>query len=354
MFLTRSFITKPIFLLAFTILAVLPTKIIANPSPFNFEIRQVSTPATIKEKLPSDWPEDGILTFPESQRKPWIQAIQSAKKEIKMAAYKLSDSKIVEELIKAHEKGVKVDILIQPYTFEHDKSANVKSPIEELKSKGIGIHTAASMFNQVHHKLILIDGKWGCLGTGNLDAESFDGDSSADATSCRDFLVTITDADLLNSIKTVLQADIDHKRIVFPQSQLVWGPEDQRSIFLKMINSAKTSIAIYQQDFQDKGIAEAVAEAARQGVKVDVLMMPYPFSKKEDKNIPNQDIIKQAGGKVHLNTKYYIHAKVLIIDSEDNDNAMMYVGSCNFYPESIDRNRELGLLIKIISKFPKC
>lgn len=356
MIFSRRSLTKP--LLLFVTFVALSTKTIAGIHPFNFEIGQVSTPEVIKEKLPSDWLEHGVITFPESQRAPWIKAIQSAKKEIKMAAYKLSDPQIVEQLIKARDRGITVDILIQPYTFEHDKSANLKSPIEELKNKGINIHTASSMFNQVHHKLILVDGEWGCLGTGNLDAESFDGDPKVEAAPCRDFLVTITNSDLLNAINAIFQADIEHKRLAFPQSQLVWGPEDQRSVFLKMINSAKKTIRIYQQDFQDKGIAEAVAEAARQGVKVEVLMMPYPFSKKEDRNIPNQDFIRQAGGQIYLHTKYYMHAKVLIIDAEDKDNGIMYVGSCNFYPESIDRNRELGVLIndpgqisKVLEKF---
>lgn len=339
-------VRSSLILLFFATLSVLPTQTIANTHPFNFRIEQVSTPEVIKEKLPPDWPEDGILTFPEAQRDPWIRAIKSAKKEIKMAAYKLSDHQIIDQLVEARARGVKVEILIEPYVFTHELSANIKSPIEELKNKGVSIYAASKKFNQVHHKLILIDGEWGFLGTGNLDTESFDGDKSVGAAPCRDFLVTITNPDLLKAIEGIFQADTEHKPVTFPQSQLVWGPEDQRSIFLKMINSAKKSIIIYQQDFQDKGIAEAVAEAARQGVKVEVLMMPYPFSKKEDKNIPNQDLIRQAGGQIYLHTNYYIHAKVLLIDQEDEENAMMYVGSCNFYPESIDRNRELGVLIK--------
>lgn len=37
----------------------------------------------------------------------------------------------------------------------------------------------------------------------------------------------------------------------------------------------------------------------------------------------------------------YIHAKVLIVDDKE-----MYVGSSNFYANSIDQTRELGILIK--------
>lgn len=111
-----------------------------------------------------------------------------------------------------------------------------------------------------------------------------------------------------------------------------------------MINSARKSIRIYQQDFTDIGIAQAVAGAARAGVNVEVIMMPFPFSKSEDKNTPNQNLIQEAGGKIYLHTHHYIHAKVMIIDAEDVENRLMYIGSCNFYTPSLDQTRELGLL----------
>ena len=87
------------------------------------------------------------------------------------------------------------------------------------------------------------------------------------------------------------------------------------------------------------GIAQAVAGAARAGVDVRVLMMPFPFSKTKDNNVPNQELMGQAGAQVGLNTSNYIHAKVMIVDGKT-----MYVGSCNFYTPSLDQTRELGLL----------
>jgi phosphatidylserine/phosphatidylglycerophosphate/cardiolipin synthase-like enzyme len=111
-----------------------------------------------------------------------------------------------------------------------------------------------------------------------------------------------------------------------------------------MINSARKSIRIYQQDFTDVGIAQAVAGAARAGVIVEVVMMPFPFSKSEDKNIPNQKLIQEAGGKVYLHNYHYMHAKVMIIDGNDTDNRLMYIGSCNFFTPSLDQTRELGVL----------
>jgi phosphatidylserine/phosphatidylglycerophosphate/cardiolipin synthase-like enzyme len=183
------------------------------------------------------------------------------------------------------------------------------------------------------------------ISTGNLDAETFDSVPTISPAPCRDFAITITNPKILEELATMFKADITDKRISPPlSSQLVWGPDNQRNVFLRMINSARKSIRIYQQDFTDVCIAQAVAGAARDGVKVEVVMMPYPFSKTEDKNIPNQKLIQEAGGRIYLHNYHYMHAKVMIIDGEDADNRLMYIGSCNFYTPSLDQTRELGVL----------
>lgn len=305
----------------------------------------VSTEQAIQDLLPTGWPKNGLLVFPDAGRQAWLDAINSAKESIQMAAYKLSDETIVNAVVNAAKKQVKVDILIQPEIHKHGQSLNVESPIDLLKNAGIQVYTLSTRFNQAHYKMIIVDGKWGMVSTGNLDAETFDGVPTISAAPCRDFAITITNPKMLQELAAVFKADIADKRISPPlSSQLVWGPDNQRSVFLRMINSARKSIRIYQQDFTDPGVAQAVAGAARNGVAVEIVMMPFPFSKTEDKNIPNQDLIRSAGGKVYLHNHHYMHAKVVVIDGDDADNRLMYVGSCNFYTPSIDQTRELGVL----------
>jgi phosphatidylserine/phosphatidylglycerophosphate/cardiolipin synthase-like enzyme len=74
-------------------------------------------------------------------------------------------------------------------------------------------------------------------------------------------------------------------------------------------------------------------------------MMPFPFSKSEDKNIPNQNLMKDAGVSIGLFEDLYVHAKIIIVDDK-----VMYVGSGNFYTSSIDQTRELGIIIKNASQ----
>jgi cardiolipin synthase len=317
-----------------------------SPTLSSLAPEAVSTKEDIQTLLPNEWPSSGLLIFPDVGRKAWLDAINSAKKSIQMAAYKLSDEAIMNAIIKAiNNNHIKVDILIQPEIHKHGQSLNVETPIDLLKKEGIHVHTLSNRFNQAHYKMIIVDEKWGMVSSGNLDSESFDSVPTISAAACRDFAITITNPKIVEELSKVYKADIIDKRISPPfSSQLVWGPDNQRSVFLRMINSARKSIRIYQQDFTDIGIVQAVAGAARAGVMVEVIMMPFPFGKTEDKNIPNQKLIQVAGGKVYLHTYHYMHAKVMIIDGDYADNRLMYIGSCNFYTPSLDQTRELGVL----------
>jgi len=317
-----------------------------SPALSSLAPKAVSTKQAIQAMLPAGWPSNGLQIFPDAGRQAWLDAINSAKQSIQMAAYKLSDEAIVSAIISAMKtKKIEVDVLIQPEICKHGQSLNVESPIDLFGKEGIRVHTLSNRFNQAHYKMVIIDGKWGMISTGNLDAETFNGVSTISAAPCRDFAITITNPEIIEELAAIFKADITDKRVSPPlSSQLVWGPDNQRSVFLRMINSARKSIRIYQQDFTDIGIAQAVAGAARAGVAVEIIMMPFPFSKGEDKNIPNQELVRKAGGKVYLHTYHYIHAKVMIIDADDTDNRLMYIGSCNFYTPSLDQTRELGIL----------
>lgn len=292
-------------------------------------------------QVPSDWNENSVFIMPEIGRKPWIEAIDNAEKTIDMAAYKVSDPIIIESLKKAGKRGVKINLLIEPFTFEHAASANTTSPIEVFKEFA-SVYTLSERFNQAHSKMIIVDQEWGLISTGNLDAESFDGIAAKDVAAARDFAVPVLDKKTIEEMLRVFTADIADKRVIPQEIPLVFGPDFQRSTFLRLFNQAAQTIEIYQQSVQDDGMAKAAAGAAKAGVKVRVLMMPFPFGKdKGDPNIPNQNLMKKAGVDIGLFDKLYVHAKIIIIDRK-----IMYVGSGNFYGPAIDQTRELGILIE--------
>jgi len=64
----------------------------------------VSTEQDIQTMLPAGWPSKGLHVFPDAGRQAWLDAINSAKESIQMAAYKLSDETIVSAIISVIKK----------------------------------------------------------------------------------------------------------------------------------------------------------------------------------------------------------------------------------------------------------
>jgi phosphatidylserine/phosphatidylglycerophosphate/cardiolipin synthase-like enzyme len=289
------------------------------------------------DRVPSGFDKDTVFVEPDSGRKPFIDAIRSARKNIHIFSYKLVDPIIIKELQNAHQRGVNISIIVEPFIYKHglEETKDIVSPIDQLK-KFASVYTRSARFNQTHLKIFIIDESWAVFTTGNIVEYAFDNVNAE-----RNFVVPILDKDSIKEIMRVFRADSQDKLIVPSHRQVVFGPDYQRTTFLRLLNQAEKTIDIYQQDFSDIEIARAVAGAAKEGVKVRLLMSPCGISEKIDQSIPAQNLIKKEGGKVKLSEKVQIHAKVIIVDGKE-----MYVGSCNFYPPSIDGTREMGVLIK--------
>lgn len=255
-----------------------------------------------------------------------------------MSAYKLSDPQIIAALKAASGRAVAIHLLLEEEAYQHGGSANKASPTAHLKSVA-KLYTLSKRFSQSHHKMILVDNEWGLISTGNLDAESFDGVGEKEIAPARDFAVPILDEDLVREMGEVFRAEIHDARRSLEDARLVWGPDKGRSAFLALINGTQKSIDVYQQSVQDEGLTNALVGAARAGVKVRVLMMPFPFGPQKDPNIPHQTLMRDAGVQVGLATHLYIHAKLVIVDGQK-----MYVGSSNFYTATLDGARELGVI----------
>jgi phosphatidylserine/phosphatidylglycerophosphate/cardiolipin synthase-like enzyme len=126
-----------------------------------------------------------------------------------------------------------------------------------------------------------------------------------------------------------------------------------RKAHLAVIDSAKKTLDIYNEEMNDSEIVEHIVTVAKRGVKVRVIMTAQ-IKESDDSGKPyydfywNFDRICKAGGQVRLflNTDefMYIHAKVLLADANQSD-AYAFVGSQNISGASLNFNRELGLML---------
>jgi phosphatidylserine/phosphatidylglycerophosphate/cardiolipin synthase-like enzyme len=123
---------------------------------------------------------------------------------------------------------------------------------------------------------------------------------------------------------------------------LVWSPTNSRSALTGLIEGATKSLLISQEEFADTGLQTLVEAALRRGVAVTLVQ-----ENMGGKYSSVLTALKSAGATIAIyssKTGYYIHAKTVLADY-GTAQAKLFVGSENFSTDSLDKNRELGLII---------
>ncbi|MFC5720720.1 phospholipase D-like domain-containing protein [Streptomyces gamaensis] len=270
-----------------------------------------------------------LLVFPDQDRTGVYDLIASAKKSVDVTMYELRDSRAVDALVQRQQAGVKVRVILDAkHTKVNDAAYN------KLKDAGAGVTWSSSDFVYTHQKSVTVDAAKSLVMTGNLDEKYYAND--------RDFGVVDTDPADVAAVEQVFEADYA-KTSVTPSdgTSLVWSPTDSEERLLALINGAKRSLDLEQLEFGDSTLVDAVVAAQNRGVDVRVVgMNPGKYAKKFDQ-------VKAAGGKVvtYSSTEgLYIHAKAIVADY-GTDGAKVFAGSENFSNNSLNNNRELGLIV---------
>ena len=89
----------------------------------------------------------------------------------------------------------------------------------------------------------------------------------------------------------------------------------------------------------DSAVEQALSTAVQHGVQVQVIL-PAPRGSSADSNSQGINTIKQGGVQVREDPRLYMHAKIMVIDGQK-----AFVGSQNISAQSLDQNRELGIII---------
>lgn len=126
-----------------------------------------------------------------------------------------------------------------------------------------------------------------------------------------------------------------------------------RELQLDLINTAKTSLSVYNEEMADDSVIDALAAAAKRlGPGKVKVVMTYAWSSYDDtiNYYSGFAELAAAGASIVLtqyaspgktaNSELYIHAKAMIADG-----ANAYVGSTNIGTASMNFNRELGMMI---------
>ena len=272
-----------------------------------------------------------------------IKLIQNSKQSISVYAYSFNNPEIIAELVKARNKGIKINFLLD---------AEIDYSSLKENSFSYRIYSSSGLY---HIKAILFDGKYLFTGTGNFSRHGLTRDWNG-------FILVDIEKKNQAKIKDFLEENIKEPILFTNQFFFINSPQDGLLIqnkILEEIKKSKKKINYLIFDHFDKIITDALKEASYRGVQVQgVYDSPTDdegmYIKDQFYNLES-NIYRDANEDKILENNFFegglLHHKTIIIDDE-----ILISGSYNLSASARDKNRELFYFTKdfyILNEFKK-
>lgn len=268
-----------------------------------------------------------VLAEPQAGVAPFLKMINGARKSIELTMYELFDHRVEQALVAAHRRGVAVRVLLNGGYYSQHEDTNAQA-FRYLHSHGVQVRYTPTYFALTHQKTLSVDGRESAVMSLNFDGLY---------STTRDFAVLDTQRADVAAIVQAFDADWAGRRITASTGtgDLVWSPGAAPTV-LRMIDSARRSIELEDEEMDYPPATAALCDAARRGVAVHVVMTYASEWRSAFATLG------RCGVRVHLyhGQRYYIHAKLLIVDGRQ-----ALVSSQNLSEGSLTYNRELGVVI---------
>ncbi len=262
-----------------------------------------------------------IFVQPSSQSGPVLSLIASARHSIRLEVYLLTERPIVDALASAKGRGVSVRVLLEERPYGADRSAQEGYSL--LQAKGIAVRWAnEAAFTYTHEKAMVIDGQVAGIFTFNLTA--------AGIFENREFGVINRNRNDATTLAAVFDADWKRQAPHISYGDLVISPYNSRADLDTLIDSARHTLDLYEEEIDDPGIENHIEHAVQHHVRVRLII---------SQSSAGVDALRSAGVAVKIMPHPYVHAKAIVADG-----ARFFVGSENVSNTSLDHNREVGIL----------
>jgi cardiolipin synthase A/B len=271
-----------------------------------------------------------LIIEPGAGFSPAYGLINGARHSIEVTMYEFADTTAEHDLAAAAGHGVQVRVILD----RREKRVN-SSTFSYFKAHQVKVTWSSSRFTYTHQKTLIVDGSEALIMTANLTSKYY--------STSRDFLVIDTSRADVAAITAVFNADFAHRAVTPGDgADLVWSPTDSQDKLLAVINGATSSLRIYSEEMGDTAVENALIRAAGRGVNVQVCG-------ENSGGEYDSAYSRLARAGIHISyysssTGFYIHGKVIEADY-GTGHARIFIGSENFSSTSLNRNRELGLII---------
>lgn len=272
-----------------------------------------------------------IIILPDDSAQPLLNAISNARSSLRIKMFVFSDPSMLEAVIGAHKRGVKVRVMLNPERRDGQKENDETR--SRLQKEGVEVKDSNPHFDLTHEKSMVVDDAIAFIESLNWETRNF--------TETRDYAVATRHPHEVNEVIQCFDADWDRTTFVSgDHSHLIWCTGNGRQRLCQLIDSAKHTLWLQNERYQDPVIIEHVVRAWHRGVKIHVMARP-PHKLKKDKlveGVSGLRILQDLGVPVRKLKHIKLHAKLLFADD-----ARAIIGSINFAPGSFDSRRELAI-----------
>ncbi len=274
-----------------------------------------------------------VFVEPDTGNQLIVNAIAEAQASVWVEMYLLTDHSIINALENAAHRGLDVRVMLESHPYESSSPAQT---LDRLRAAGVKAQEASPDFAVTHEKCMIIDGKVVYIMTANFTRSALGGTSSV---TNREYGIIDTNQQDIQATQNIFNADWNRTTAQFDDPNLVVSPVNARNDFTALINNAHSMLQIEAEEMQDSDIEQALVNAAQRGVKVQIIL-PSPGGSASDSNSSGISTIKQGDVVVKEDTHLYMHAKIIVVDGHT-----AFVGSENISTASLERNRELGIIV---------
>src|SRR5271170_287215 len=272
-----------------------------------------------------------LIVMPDDTAKPILDAINGAKKSIRVKMFVFSDPALLDAVIVAKNRGVTVRVMLNA-ARRSGKSDNQEAE-KKLKAGGVEVNSSNPEYDVTHEKSMVVDDETAFVKSLNWQTKNL--------TETRDYAVVTSHAHEVGEMIECFEADWKRKPFQGDEkSHLIWCSGNGRERIARFIDDAKHSLFLQNERYQDSVIIERLVRAARRGVEVHVMARPPHKLKKEklSEGVGGLRILDDVGVKIHKLKHLKLHGKMLLAD-----HSRAIVGSINLAPGSFDSRRELAI-----------
>jgi cardiolipin synthase len=319
---------------------------------------------------------------------PLVSLFTNAQQSIDIEIYEMDDPQVINAIKGAVDRGVRVRVVkedkpvgascrvfVAKTTSDSQSCKDQKDLVTYIQAGG-GQYVAfkdatlcgvagSSCFE--HGKMVIADGNQVLLSTGNFNTSSLCDKPESPSACNRDYAVVSTDTDVVTTLTQIFEKDLKGSSYSMTD-ELTQAPTKKITVspislppMVAFLASAQTKIQIQNQYLKDPTLNQAILDAAKRGVAVEVMVASAcSFGKPSAGDVTKwkatYGAFETAGIKSRAFTRNikingiagYLHAKAIVVDG-----TRAWVGSVNGSTTSTSNNREYGIFLDNVTEVKK-